>query len=270
MDINSYVWSFESSQLSSFNSSSGKIGERKPEKSDSSIDFFTNQSSRMQRFNTQKALNKTYLKQYGVSPAIQALCKCLDEDLSKLLSDIEFSTNLNSANVTNSASEYINVLNEDFKLFNEYLQECLASFGAELSSLLKNQIESLKQGYANSTSTPKNIHMIKILLLCRLVHALPNFCPNLKISYNNINLQMISQREQLTRKILYGHTASLDDSLSSPSKKISIKDHKVIRKNIDNFLFGHIILKLFFFSFSLKSLLATNQIGQSSSTNWNK
>ncbi len=93
-------------------------------KGQSTFDFFSNQSTnKLSKF---LSLNKQTSKQYTTTPVIQKLCKILDDDLNRLLNDIELSTSTESSAVSNLIkTNHSNILNEDLKYFSEYLQSNL-------------------------------------------------------------------------------------------------------------------------------------------------
>lgn len=119
------------------------------------IDFFGSSSAKLSRQLASKGLNMA-LKQHATTPAIQKLCRFLDEDLNRLLNDIEFSTSMsNSATLPDT-----NILNDDFKYFNEYLQANLELFNDNLCKSLTNLIESLKKEQ-DENKNEQNINMKK-------------------------------------------------------------------------------------------------------------
>ena len=185
--------------------------------------------------------SKNAAKHYATTPAIVKLCKSLDDDLSRLLSDIEFSsrassspppsasaaassslvspgsTPVRSLSVSSVASpvklkaQYQTLLDEDLKSFSEYLQTSLGSFNQNLNDSLRSLLDKHKadlhemRSSASSSTSTLDTQMKKILLICRLVHALPNICPNFKLCFNNLYQQrqqqsLLADSTQLMRK----------------------------------------------------------------------
>jgi uncharacterized FlaG/YvyC family protein len=218
-DINSYLWSLD--QFSSLNSSSlanKNIG-------NADIDFFSNQLNKTSK-NVRPAQKSSILKQHLITPAIQKLCKYLDDDLSKLLNDIEYSTSSEQGKpVTDPKIEA--VLNNDIKNFYDYLQTNLESFCENVCKSLSGMVDTLTK--KNKTSNKDLAYSIdsdwetkKILLICRLAHALPNNCPHFRILFNNI----IYQRQLQSNK---SATPAIDNSPinSLLKKKQPVADQKV-------------------------------------------
>jgi len=172
------------------------------------IDFITSQS------NKSSASNKNCTNQHIVTPLVQKLCKILDDDLSNLLNDIEYTANL----TLNSNSVYFNqiadIIAEDLKCFNDYLQTNLRTFNENMHESLISLINDLNE--------KNDINIIKkILFMCRFTNALTNYCPNLKLCFNNINHQSVMQRQMSNKQI------SSNDLLNNLIKKKSIFDQKV-------------------------------------------
>lgn len=179
------------------------------------IDFIANQSNKT--FETKNALG-----QHTITPVIQKLCKQLDENMLRLLNDIEFTTNLSLNNNSIPVNQIAEIINEDFKCFNEYLQANLQIFSDNLYKSLTYLINNLKSDENN------DLNIKKILLICRFASALSNFCPNLKMCFSNLNQQYMAQRQ------LNSKTGSLNDlfspQLNNLLKKKILSDQKVLIK----------------------------------------
>jgi hypothetical protein len=148
-----------------------------------------------------------------ITPAIQKLCKTLDDDLSKLLNDIEFTTSTDSNKISSEQQ------NDDLKIFNEYLQSNLELFCGNLCQSIGDLVKNLKESNMNSTNS--NLSMQKILLICRFVHALPNNSLYIKICFTNLINQ---QNQQLKSKSFAVENTSLNNLLK---KKQILNEQKV-------------------------------------------
>ncbi len=177
-----------------------------------SIDFITNQPN--------KNNAKNFTKQHTITPLVQKLCKILDEDLSNLLNDIEYTANLSLSSNSVHFNQIADIITEDLKCFNEYLQANLKAFNENMHKSLISLIDDLNE--------KNDLNIKKILFVCRFINALTNNCPNLKICFNNINHQTVMQR-QLTNKQI-----SSNDLLNNLIKKKSISDQKAIANNDQN------------------------------------
>ena len=154
-----------------------------------------------------------------ITPAVQKLCKNLDDDLSKLLNDIEFSTNTDS-NASKISGEQ---LNDDLKNFNEYLQLNLELFCGNLCKSIGDLVETLKENSRSSfNSNNPNYDMQKILLICRFAHALPKNSSYIKICF--INLSNQQNQQQLKSKAISTENSILNNLLK---KKQVLNEQKV-------------------------------------------
>jgi hypothetical protein len=117
------------------------------------------------------------------------LCKNLDDDLSKLLNDIEVSTSTNSSggNISNEK------LSDDFKNFNEYFQSNLDLFCNNLCKSIRDLVENLR-----GNSIKSSYDMQKILLLCRFAHALPYNSFYIKTCFSNFSNQQLKSKQPIT------------------------------------------------------------------------
>ena len=167
------------------------------------IDFFSNQFSNKTR--SIQTSRITAPKQHAITPAIHKLCKHLDDDLSKLLSDIEFSTNTTESSVNRASTEQ---QMDELRIFGEYLQTNLELFCDNVCKSLGDLIYGLRNELDSATV---GLRIKKILLICRFAHALPNSCTHLKVCFSNL----IQQRNQP----LSGKTTSTDPLMSSLLKK---------------------------------------------------
>jgi hypothetical protein len=217
IDINAYLWSFDSSQLNAFNAFGSTT---KP-----SFDFFSNSTAK-----SLKSANSLYTnKQSGgssintnvVTPSVQKLCKCLDEDLNKLLNDIDFTTNVNSTSNNNyeTSLKLTSIVNDDLKCFNEYLNEYLQIFTESLCESIHKTIESLRESSSsieNKDFEFKEKNINKIVFICRFVHALPNYCLSLKYCFSSL-----IQHRQIQKL-----TPTIEVNLSA--KKPTLSEQRVI------------------------------------------
>ncbi|RNA42051.1 conserved oligomeric Golgi complex subunit 1, partial [Brachionus plicatilis] len=201
-DINSLLWSSEESENVA--------------KSRAQIDFFSSHSLKLQR--NGKNLNERLI--YSSTPIIKKLCSSLEEDVNKILSDIEIST---SGSYVMSTESNVTILTNDFKRFNEYLQDNLDHFSDNVLSSLVKLIDELSESKSEQ-------HIKKILLVCRLAHALPHNCPHLKICFNNLNQQLIQQRQQImisSRQNVETSTSALLSALNK--RKQALLENKVTK-----------------------------------------
>ena len=236
LDINGYLWSSDIANI--LNAGSASASQEKQQ-----INFFSNQTSKFGRLNNffssgrSNGLNNFSAKQH-TTPSIQKLCRQLDDDLAKLLSDIEFSTSTNLSNENSSSSNsesssdllnIANILNVDLKNFNEYLQESLLLFGNNMCTSLSDLIEKLNTGATQSNLIKEetvenrkfsinqvfdsNLNVKRILLICRLAHAIPFNCSSFKMCFINLNQQLAQQQRQ--QQISSQQTAT-----SSPSSSL--------------------------------------------------
>ena len=168
------------------------------------------------------------MNHHTVTPAIQKLCQVLDDDLGHLLNDIEFTANisLNSNNST-SISQLAEIINEDFKHFNENLQSNLKIFSENLCKSMANIINELNEDCKND-ETKNDLNIKKILLICRFSNSLTNFCPNLKLCFNNLNHQQIAHRQLIAK------TSNSNDLLSSPQLNSIIKKKAIADQKVNN------------------------------------
>lgn len=183
-------------------------------KSRAQIDFFSSHSLKLQR--NGKNLNERLI--YSSTPIIKKLCSSLEEDVNKILSDIEIST---SGSYVMSTESNVTILTNDFKRFNEYLQDNLDHFSDNVLSSLVKLIDELSESKSEQ-------HIKKILLVCRLAHALPHNCPHLKICFNNLNQQLIQQRQQImisSRQNVETSTSALLSALNK--RKQALLENKV-------------------------------------------
>lgn len=195
-DINSFLWSFDNLN----------------DKNKAQIDFFSGHSFKLTRQGSRNS-GLGDKQQYLSTPAIQKLCRILEEDLNKLLNDIEVST---SGSYTVASEANISILTNDFKCFNEYLQDNLELFSENLCKSFQELIDSL---YGSNDSSMNSLSTKKILLISRLTHALPYNCPHLKICFNNLNQQLIQQRQQILLSSKQNLESSTNALLSALSKK---------------------------------------------------
>ena len=235
-DINSYLWSLD--QINSITTGESSIGDTNKQISrKSEIDFFSNQ---LNKFSKSQSSKNTTTKHHSITPSIQNLCKNLDDDLSKLLNDIEFSTSTDSSGVKISSEK----LNDDLKNFNEYFQSNLELFCDNLCKSIRDLVENLR-----GNSIKSNCDMQKILLLCRFAHALPNNSFYIKTCFSNFSNQQIKSKQPLPEN------SPLTNILK---KKQMLNEQKVCLTVI----FHVIFLKLFQI---LKSrVLQTMKIGKNS------
>ena len=212
-DINAFIWSMENNQFT-FNSGNK-----------SNIDFISNRLA-------QNRLLKSSSSQHTITPLVRNLCKNLDDDLSHLLSDIEFNSNAALLTKSVSLARMSDVISEDFDRFNEYLHVDLKQFCQRLSSSLLNLIESQQQvlnetlGHDLTLISSPGVNLIikRILLICRFVNAVINLsCPHLKACFNNVNQQFIQQR----RSQLVSKLADPGESTFQLKKKLPFSEQKV-------------------------------------------
>lgn len=199
-DINAYLWSADITSILNLGSGGNS--------NSTLVNFFsTSQTSRLRFSGGKNSVTKQH-----TTPWIQNLCKQLDEDLNKLLSDIEYST-------SSDGSTDLVVLNTDAKNFNEYLQESLLHFADQLGDSLLGIIERFKSSDEESSSS----RILKILFTCRLAHALPYNCSSLKQCFMSSSQQAIMQQRQLAARM------SQTDIMSPTSltKKIMPNSEKV-------------------------------------------
>lgn len=224
IDINSYLWSLD--QFNINDSNKGQV----------TFDFFSNQSTnKLSKFLT---LNKQTSKQYTTTPVIQRLCKILDDDLNRLLNDIEMSTSSESTSVSNLIkTNHSNILNEDLKYFSEYLQSNLKLFSQKLYNSLKELINSLETKLKNNDENSDAFNSLvvkKILLLCRFSYALPNNCPHFKLCFNNLYNQFLQQRQL---NVDQSTPTKPFDSAQLVKKKLALIEQKVKIIHIINIVF---------------------------------
>jgi hypothetical protein len=219
LDINSYLWSANLANILATVSSLPSSNLQSSNKNQAqSINFFSNQSNNSKYKNLSGiSLFNNQRQQAHNTPSVQKLCKILDEDLRKILNDIEFSTTSNMNNDAQKTNSYLftSVLNEDLKKFNEYLQDCLQLFGQNLCDSFLDFIQKLKtnefkqsrrnrllsESNSNSplNSLDSNLNMKQILLICRFAHSIPSNCPHFKLCYNNLKL---STQDSLVSSLL--------------------------------------------------------------------
>lgn len=220
MDINSFLWSLDAFSLINTESQKNNLNK-------TPIDFFSNPGSKFVRQNSSKNFNLPSKQQHSSTPAIQKLCKCLEEDLNRLLNDIEIST---TGTFLQNNDLNISILNDDFKYFNEYLQDNLHLFSESLFKSFTELIESLNVDNKSSDTTTEfgfSLSIKKILLICRLAHALPYNCPHLKICFNNLNQQLIQQRQQLLSNSKSSENSANSIISSIAKKKAALQETKV-------------------------------------------
>jgi len=148
------------------------------------IDFFSSSSNKSRLLTSTKSFGK-HLQTADdyLTPSMMNLCKLLDDELSRLLNDIEFSTN-ESKNQPNDS-----ILSEDLRHFNEYLLANLQTFSQNLCDSLSNLISKLYEELKNSPKERNDQSQIrKILFICRLAHALPKSSSNLYHCFNTLEL----------------------------------------------------------------------------------
>ncbi|CAF0714065.1 unnamed protein product [Brachionus calyciflorus] len=206
-DINSFLWSFDA--FNSLNDFS---------KNRSQVDFFSSHNLKLTRQSSNKNLSIGEKHLYSSTPAIQKLCRGLEDDLNKLLNDIELST---SGSYTIANESNITILTNDFKCFNEYLQDNLDLFSENLCKSFKELITLL-----NTDSCIDSLNIKKILLISRLTHAMPYNCPHLKICFNNLNQQLIQQRQQ----VLLNSKQNLENSTSALLNALT-KKKQILNEN---------------------------------------
>ncbi len=185
------------------------------------------------------------MNHHTITPAIQKLCQVLDDELGILLNDIEFTANISSNNIstTNNSTASINqiaqIINEDFKHFNEYLQANLTIFSENLCQSITNIIKELNEETVNDQIT-HTFNIKKILLICRFTNSLTNHCPNLKLCFNDLNRHLITHRQ------LNSKTSSSNDllgpQLSNLIKKKAVSDQKA--NDLNQFSLENILTKL--------------------------
>jgi hypothetical protein len=117
------------------------------------IDFFSS-SSNKNRLLTPTKSNSKQLQTASdyLTPSMMNLCKLLDDELSRLLNDIEFSTN-ESKNQPNDS-----ILSEDLRHFNEYLLANLQTFSQNLCDSLSNLINKLYEELKNSSKDKNDLY----------------------------------------------------------------------------------------------------------------
>lgn len=213
------MWSFDAFNL--INSDTLSNGSKSNHRSQ--IDFFANQNSRLVRQSSYKNLQFGLRQQYSSTPVIQKLCKCIEEELIRILGDIELST---TGSLLSNTEANISILNDDFKYFNEYLQDNLQLFSENLCNSLTQLIDSLNteepiKPIVDNSGFDLDIKIKKILLICRLAHALPYNCPHLKICFNNLNQQFIQQRQQLLANSKDSANTNLLLSLLNKKKQLT-------------------------------------------------
>lgn len=170
--MNSFLWSFDVfNQTNEMpNGSNANTNQKKL------IEFFPtinlNKSLGNRSLSSAKIQN-IILKQYSTTPTIQKLSKLFEEDLSKLLNDIEFGS-IDSNDTPNVSS------NEDI-MKNAHLKENLQLFSDNFYNSLFELLQNLKQNVHEN-----DLNMKEILFICRLVHALPYTCPILKACFYNV------------------------------------------------------------------------------------
>ena len=210
-DINSYLWSLDQfNSLSTTDNYQDDTNKQSVKKSE--IDFFSSQFIRVSRTQANKSASS---KQHFITPVVQRLCKYLDEDLSKLLNDIEYVAN-GESNARKTSTEQ---QNDDLKNFNEYLQSNLELFCERTCSSLGDLVDNLKLNSTNSKFEGQTIlclDMQRILLICRFAHALPNNTFYLRACYSNLV-------QQQHNKSLQNESSMLSNIL----KKKQINEQKV-------------------------------------------
>lgn len=150
----------------------------------------------------------------------------LEDDVNKILNDIEISTSGSHAMSTEAT---VAILTNDFKRFNEYLQDNLDQFTENLFESLLKMINEI-----NESESEKRIK--KILFICRLAHALPHNCSHLKICFNNLNQQLIQQRQQILLSSKQNAESSTSALLSALNKR-----KQALLENKVNFLINYFI-----------------------------
>lgn len=178
------------------------------------IDFFSNHSLKLHRNN--KNLHQKLI--YSSTPLVKDLCLSLEDEVNKILNDIEIST---SGSHVMSTEATVAILTNDFKRFNEYLQDNLDHFSESLFDSLFKMINEI-----NESDCERKIK--KILFICRLVHCLPHNCSHLKICFNNLNQQLIQQRQQIllsSKQNLESSTSALLNALNK--RKQALLENKV-------------------------------------------
>lgn len=119
------------------------------------------------------------LKQYSTTPSVQKLCKQFDEDLGKLLSDIEFGSMDQATGSDNNDA--------DAAMKSGHLKENLFSFSKNISGSLLEFVNNLSSTMTNKNDDDTMSRIRKILFVCRLAHALPYTCPNLRACFSTLN-----------------------------------------------------------------------------------
>ncbi len=210
------------------------------------VNFFSNQTaskpSRQHSFPLSRT-NQNFTAKQHTTPSIAKLCKQLDDDLAKLLNDIEFSTSSNLSqdqqiDPNNQEFNIANILNVDLKNFNEYLQESLLLFGNNICTSLINLIEKLKTENSSKTDSDRksslsdsidlSLNIKQILLICRLSHAIPFNCPSLRLCFINLNQQLAQQqRQQQSNMKMSSQEAQNNSPIASFRKAVPQIDQKV-------------------------------------------
>jgi hypothetical protein len=186
---------------------------------------------------------QNYSTKQHTTPSIAKLCRQLDEDLARLIGDIEFSTSssLNDQQSSSSSPDFniATILSVDLNNFNDYLQESLLSFGNNMCGSLMGLIEKLNSGetvgipsssgrkFSLTETLDLNLNVKQILLICRLAHAIPFNCPSLKLCFINLNQQLVQQQRQQLMRLNSQETAQNNSVVSSYRKTTQQTDQKV-------------------------------------------
>lgn len=214
-DINSYLWSLDlfnqTNEATADNVTNGSNANNNPAATPKNqFEFFpTSRSSARLAGGAAKQLN-IVLKQYSSTPSIQKLCKSLDDDLGKLLADIEYGSFVDE---TNTGPDSPN------EQFTNNLKDNLTSFAQAVYESLLELVNKLKQTISDDHDKHHSLsdNIGKILFICRLVHAMPHNCDNLKACFAN------SSRSR-------NQKGSDNVTLAKKTSKQSLVDSKVMRK----------------------------------------
>ncbi len=125
-------------------------------------------------------------KTKAITPALQKLYKCLDDDLNKLIQDID-----ESLKDTTHVQHQNDAHSTHHRQINQYLQVNSALFidkiMASFQSFIGQLEEQSNKAVDDSTST---VDVTKLILIARFAHALPICCPQMKLilNYHNVNV----------------------------------------------------------------------------------
>lgn len=230
IDLNSYLW-----PLDVFNQTNENLTTENtttPGHQKKQIDFFPSTSGGASRplTNLRSISSRqlyTTLKQYSTTPSVQKLCKQFDDDLGKLISDIEFGSIDQVASSDNN--------DNDAAMKSGHLKDNMSSFSENISGSLLEFVNNLSSTMTNKNDDDTMVRIRKILFVCRLAHALPYTCPNLRACFATLNdkppRMVDSTASPVLNKITKSLKQSIDKNLSDELwSKLMEKIVGVIRK----------------------------------------